>query len=135
MSCQAGTHPALDRGMNRPLLTDPEPVHHVNRHTIAGQPQGAILATDDEALIREWASRHEAAPATGEATASGPATVIVTDGDAGVRFNFPGLARFRAIAWEEWFDNFRQHNLLFVYELGDPSGTYRLVPRTRLKAE
>src|SRR6478735_2231497 len=118
--------------MNRPLLTDPEPVHRVNRHTIAGQPPGAIVATDDEALIREWASRHAAAPATGEATASGPATVIVKDGDAGVRFNFPANARFRAIAWEEWFDNFHRHNLLFVYELGDPSGTYRLVPKTRL---
>ena len=121
--------------MNRPLLTEPDPVHRVNRDTVAGQPHGAIVATDDEELIRGWASRHEAAPATGEATPSGPATVIVKDGDAGVRFNFPGLARFRAIAWEEWFDNFHHHDLLFVYELGDPSGTYRLVPKTRLAGE
>jgi len=121
--------------MTRTLLTDPEPVHRVNRHTIAGQPPGAIIATDDEALIREWASRHAAEPATGEATPSGPATVIVKDGGAGVRFNFPGLARFRAIGWEEWFDNFHTHELLFVYQRDDPSGTYRLIPKSRLAAE
>ena len=59
----------------------------------------------------------------------------VTDGDAGVRFNFPGVARFRAISWEEWFGNFREHNLLFVYERDDPSGTYRLIPKARLAGE
>jgi hypothetical protein len=121
--------------MNRPLLTDPDPVHRVDRHSVDAQPHGAIVATDDEALIRDWAKGHAAEPATGEATASGPATVIVTDGDAGVRFNFPGAARFRAISWEEWFGNFHGHNLLFVYERDDPSGTYRLVPKGRLAGE
>ena len=53
---------------------------------------------------------------TGEATSSGPATVDVNDGGAGVRFNFPSAARFRPISWEEWFGNFDAYGLTFVYE-------------------
>ena len=74
------------------------------------------LATRDHDLITQWAARHKAEPATGEATSSGPATVKVNDGGAGVRFNFPGAARFRPISWEEWFENFDAHNLTFIYE-------------------
>ena len=74
------------------------------------------LSTRDHELIRQWAERHKAEPATGEQTASGPATVHVTDGGAGIRFNFPGFARYRPISWEEWFENFDAHGLLFVYE-------------------
>ena len=49
-------------------------------------------------MIRQWAARHQAVPATGEATSSGPATPMkVTDGGAGLRFNFPGFARFLEI--------------------------------------
>lgn len=121
--------------MNRSLLTDPDPVHRVDRRSIGEQPTGSIVATDDEELIREWAHRRDAEPATGEATASGPATVTIKDGDAGVRFNFPGAARFRTISWEEWFGNFHQHNLLFVYQRDDASATYRLVPKSRLAGE
>ena len=45
-------------------------------------------------------------------------------------------AQFRPISWDEWFDNFTPHDLMFVYE-GDvpgqtPSGRYRLVPREKL---
>ena len=64
------------------------------------------LMTRNHDVIRAWAERHKAEPATGEATASGPATVNVNDGGAGVRFNFPSAARFRPISWEEWFENF-----------------------------
>lgn len=74
------------------------------------------LATKDHGVIRRWAERHHAEPATGEATASGPAAAHVTDGGAGIRFNFPGLARFRPIEWSEWFDNFDRHELTFVFE-------------------
>ncbi len=79
-----------------------------------GQPRA--LATKDHDLIRRWTERHRAEPATGEATASGPSTIHVTDGGAGIRFNFPGLARFRPITWEEWFDHFDRHQLTFVFE-------------------
>ena len=74
------------------------------------------LMTRDHETIRRWADRHKAEPSTGEATPSGPATVTVNDGGAGIRFNFPSAARFRPISWEEWFENFDTHGLTFVYE-------------------
>jgi hypothetical protein len=73
-------------------------------------------ATRDREEILRWAAEHDAEPATGEGTASGPATVTVNDDGAGIRFNFPGFARFRPITWEEWFDNFFRHDLVFVFE-------------------
>ena len=82
-----------------------------------GQPGvGRGVATQDHEVIRRWAARHGAEPATGEATASGPATIDVRDGGAGIRFNFPGFARFRPISWDEWFENLDHHRLAFVYE-------------------
>jgi hypothetical protein len=72
--------------------------------------------TRDHTIIRQWATLRQAEPATGEATASGPATVEVNEGGAGIRFNFPAAARFRPITWEEWFENFERHRLTFVYE-------------------
>jgi len=66
----------------------------------------------------------------------GPATVDVQDGGAGIRFNLPAAARYRPITWEEWFENFQRHDLLFVYEAAvegrPPSARYRLVPREKL---
>ena len=73
-------------------------------------------ATRDRDEIRRWAAKHDAEPATGEATASGPVTVNVNDGGAGIRFNFPGFGRYRPISWDEWFANFFRHELVFVYE-------------------
>jgi hypothetical protein len=87
-----------------------------------GFPQGPenqrhnAISTRDHDVIRRWAARHHAQPATGEATASGPATINVNDGGAGIRFNFPGFGRFRPIAWDEWFSNFDRYALTFVYE-------------------
>jgi hypothetical protein len=75
----------------------------------------ALITTDHE-LIRRWAARHSAEPATGEATVSGPGTVAVNDGGAGVRFNFPGAARFRPITWDEWFEHFERHHLAFAFD-------------------
>ncbi len=119
------------------LLPDTTPIPRVDLRSAGEQPAGSIVATDDPELIRDWAQRHSAEPATGEATASGPATVHVQDGDAGIRFNFPGAGLFRPISWDEWFQNFQQHDLLFVYESDMPgttsSGRYRLVPKERLR--
>jgi len=75
--------------------------------------------TRDHAEIRRWAALHQAEPATGEATASGPAVRDVNDLGAGIRFNFPGFAPLRPITWEEWFDNFDRHDLVFIYEEED----------------
>src|SRR5918995_1371683 len=90
-------------------------------------PPGARLqSTRDHESIRRWAALHQAEPATGEATISGPPTTAVNDGGAGVRFNFPGVARFRPISWEEWLAHFDQHQLLFVYEEQDPDQVARM---------
>ena len=78
-----------------------------------------VQSTRDHDAIRRWAATHEAEPATGQATASGPATIVVNDGGAGLRFNFPAVSRFRPIAWSEWLDHFDAHQLLFVYEEQD----------------
>jgi hypothetical protein len=88
------------------------------------------LATRDHDVIFRWAARRQATPATGQATPSGPSTVNVNDGGAGIRFNFPGVALFRAIAWEEWFEHFDRHELAFVYDndrLHAATNRYRLV--------
>ena len=80
-------------------------------------PQGQSVATRDHDIIRAWAARHGAEPATGEATATGPATAArVNDGGVGIRFNFPGFGRFRSIEWAEWFEHFDRNSLVFLYE-------------------
>jgi hypothetical protein len=100
-------------------------------------PEVAVAATRDHQLIQRWAAHHKAEPATGERTPSGESTVNVNDGDAGIRFNFPGVGLFRPITWDEWFDNFETHELMFVYER-DSTGRslsyrYRLVKQESLK--
>jgi hypothetical protein len=124
---------------SRSLLPDEEPIRRVDAHSAAEQQAGAVLATDDHELIREWAVRHSAEPATGEATASGPATIDVRDEGGGIRFNFPAAARFRPITWDEWFQNFTRYDLMFVYESDvperTPSARYRLVPRKTLREQ
>lgn len=109
-------------------------------------PGTRVHATRDRAAIRDWATRHGAEPATGEATSTGPATVSVNDGGAGIRFNFPAAGRYRPISWDEWFDNFEAYNLTFVYEEEDapsqeekpigatnlPSSTHMRAPSSRL---
>ena len=118
------------------LLPEGEPVRQVDASNARHQPPGAVLATDNHDLIREWAATRDAQPATGEATPSGPATVDVRDDGAGIRFNFPAAAVFRPISWEEWFENFTRHDLMFVYERDapgqTPSARYRLVSREKV---
>lgn len=118
------------------LLPDRHPVLRVDLRSEPQQQPGSVVATEDQALIRQWAKKHSAEPATGEATASGPATVEVQDGGAGIRFNFPAAGRFREISWDEWFDNFTRYNLMFVYQTDTPdaapSASYQLVPKDQL---
>jgi hypothetical protein len=122
----------------RPLLPDDEPIRLVDRDTAADQPPGTVVATDDHLLIRGWAAARGAEPATGERTTSGPATVDVRDGDAGIRFNYPAARPFRPISWEEWLDHFSKHDLVFVFECDapgrPPTSRYRLLPREKLSA-
>jgi hypothetical protein len=74
-----------------------------------------MIATRDHDVIRTWATRLGAEPATGEHTASGPATIDIQDGGSGLRFNFPAAGRFRVISWGEWFEHFDRQNLMFVF--------------------
>ena len=61
----------------------------------------------------------------------------VHDGGAGIRFNFPGVRRYRSIEWDEWIEHFRKHELVFVYERDrpgePPSPRYRLLKMESLK--
>lgn len=100
----------------------------------AGAPTDAsnhVVFTRDHDVIKEWAAKRQAEPATGEATSSGPATVNVQDGGAGIRFNFPGASAYRPIAWDEWLDNFDRHECAFVFDNDadepSPSSRYRIV--------
>ena len=101
------------------------------------QSQAKVVSTRDHEVIRRWAAARHAEPATGEETASGPATVRVNDGGAGIRFNFPGTGVFRPISWEEWFANFDRHLCAFVYETdaagGKASNRYRIVKASEWK--
>lgn len=116
---------------DEPLLPEPPHVTNVTRDKPAGA-DATVLATRDHELIRAWADLLGAEPATGEASASGPAsTVKVADGGTGLRFNFPGVSPFREITWAEWFDHFNRHDLTFVYDNPathtPPSARYRIV--------
>lgn len=90
----------------------------------AGPAGGAahVVGTRDTRLVRAWAEHQGAEPATGEATASGPATVFVNDQGSGLRFNFPGASRFRALTWDEWLAHFDAASLVFVFEMASPAG-------------
>ena len=117
--------------LEEPLMPEPRHVKSVTRDERA-DPSATVLATRDHEIIREWARVFDAEPATGEESASGPATPMkVADGGTGLRFNFPGVSRFRSISWTEWFDHFNRHDLTFVYENPElrhpPSANYRLV--------
>ena len=85
---------------------------------------------------RAEAAKRQAEPATGEATASGPATVDVKDGGAGVRFNFPGTGTYRPIEWDEWLQNFDDHECAFVFDndaSAPMSSRYRIVKAAEWK--
>ena len=100
-----------------PLLPDQRRIQRVDSIESPIPDSTETVFTRDHAVIRQWASARKAEPATGEATSSGPAsTHVVKDGGAGIRFNFPGVAPFRPIAWDEWLANFDRHECAFVYD-------------------
>lgn len=118
------------------LLPDHDRIPEAGTGGLA-EESGQAVSTRDHGIIREWAARRHAEPATGEATSSGPAKVTVVDGGAGIRFNFPGAGPFRPIEWDEWLENFDRHACAFVYENdaadGKVSNRYRIVRATELK--
>lgn len=121
----------------RSLLPENSPIALIDAGSADRLSDIAVVATQDHALIQQWAARRRAEPATGEATESGPSSLTVNDEGTGIRFNFPGIGRFRPIAWDEWFRNFDAYSLVFVYEREEPgrspSGRYRMLPMDALK--
>ena len=119
------------------LVPGVTPIVFVTADSEQRHPEVRVAATRDHEVIQRWASRHKAEPATGERTASGAGTVEVNDGDAGIRFNFPAVGRFRPITWEEWFGNFDANDLVFVYERDEaghsPTYRYRMVTMASLQ--
>ena len=116
----------------RPLVQKPIHAPEVTTESLRSQNRRGPVSTRDRELIKQWATQHQAEPATGEATESGGAKVSVHDGATGLRFNFPGAGRFRPISWDEWFSSFDLHQLTFVFEsegeaAAAPSGRYRIV--------
>lgn len=108
---------------------------HVGQKWIGAPDEGAdfagqTLLTRDRAVIRAWAAARHAEPATGVGT------VDIHDGGAAIRFAFPGVGRLRPLSWDDWFGNFDEYDLVFVYEekTGDGllSHKYRLVRSTDL---
>lgn len=121
---------------SRSLLPQHDPIPFIDASNEDTHPELKVCATRDHELIRRWARRHQAEPATGEATESGPSTLSLNDAGAGIRFNFPGVERFRQLEWAEWFGNFDRHTLVFVYERDDANALsyrYRLLPLDRLQ--
>ena len=121
---------------NEPLVPERRHIPVVTRENIPSR-DATVVSTRDHEVIREWANRVGAEPATGEETPSGAATAMkVQDGGTGLRFNFPGMGRFRDISWTEWFDHFNSHDLTFVFDSPQPqeplSARYRIVPTSQL---
>ena len=121
----------------RSLLPEEGPIALIDAATEDHFADIPVVATRDHDLIRQWATRRRAEPATGEATESGPSTMIVNDDGTGIRFNFPGIGRFRPIDWDEWFRHFDAYSLVFIYERDvrkrSLSSRYRMVPMDTLK--
>jgi hypothetical protein len=84
--------------------------------------------TTDHDTIRRWVEERDGKPASVRGTG---------DGDAGVlRIDFPGGAgqdELEHISWDEWFENFDQNNLAFLYQeekkSGEGSTFFKLVSR------
>lgn len=72
---------------------------------------GRSLITTNHDVIRQWAEKRDARPATVPGTEH--------EGRPGVlRFDFPGYggAELEEISWEEWFTTFDERKLNFIYQ-------------------
>jgi|SRR5687767_12999834 len=116
--------------LERQLLPEQPHIQNIDSTNSPLRGSTQVVFTRDHNVIKRWARERSAEPATGEATPSGPATVNVKDGGAGIRFNFPGAGAFRPITWEEWLANFDRHECAFVYDSDEAtplSARYRIV--------
>lgn len=90
------------------------------------------LLTRSHEVVQAWAAKRRAEPATGRGK------IDVQDGGTGLRFDFPGMGRFQPISWDEWFKEFDEYDLVFVFREqradGHTNEDYRIVTRERLTA-
>lgn len=80
------------------------PTQHENR-------KGQTLATRNHDVIKAWAEKRGAVPATVPGTEH--------EGHAGVlTFDFPGYGgeRLEHISWDDWFKAFDERNLIFKFQ-------------------
>jgi hypothetical protein len=78
---------------------------------------GRSLVTTDHEVIRRWAQKRRAVPATVSGTEHG--------GHLGVlRFDFPGYSgdRLTEVSWDDWFEAFDKRRLNFIYQETQTSG-------------
>jgi hypothetical protein len=86
---------------------------------------GRSLATTSHDVIRQWAERRDATPATVEGTEHGDHLGVL-------RLDFPGFGgdKLRHVSWDEWFKTFDERGLNFLYQEersdGTPSNFFRL---------
>jgi hypothetical protein len=86
--------------------------------------EGRSLATTSHDVIRQWAEKRDATPATVEGTEH--------EGHLGVlRFDFgDDTAALTHVSWEEWFTTFDERGLNFIYQEtrsdGSESNFFRL---------
>jgi len=121
---------------NERLVPGKSHIPVVTRENIPSR-DATVLSTRDHQVIRDWAERNGAVPATGEATSSGAATTLkVQDQGTGLRFNFPGMSPFREISWVEWLDHFNRFDLTFVFDNTKPnqppSANYHIVSTSEM---
>lgn len=89
---------------------------------------GKTLATRMHDVIRDWAERRNAVPATVDGTEHGDHLGVL-------RFLFGGAGdgdndRLREVSWDEWFATFDERGLNFIYQEhttdGEQSNFFRL---------
>ena len=77
-----------------PLSVDIDRFTSLAGQTPPERPGVRTHVTREHEIIRRWADKHQAEPATGEATPSGPAKIVVNDGGSGIRSIFRDSDRF-----------------------------------------
>lgn len=73
--------------------------------------EGQTLVTRDHDVIRQWAERRRAEPATVAGTEHGDHLGVL-------RFDFPGYGgqSLEKVSWDEWFNTFDGRGLNFIYQ-------------------
>jgi hypothetical protein len=104
-------------------------------HAAGDQPDrnGQTLATRSPEVIRDWAARRQAVPATATRGPDGEPRTL--------RFDFAGAdgngrsSRLEEVSWDEWLGVFERRNLVFLYQErrrdGSDSNFFRLDNPTR----